>query len=100
MSVSGGFLWQVVPAWRVGGFSRPAPRFRICGNEVTGPFLDPPVPEETVVSLVEGTISFPGVYGLGAAHQLGPLTVSAEWLESKNAGCREAGRERAFMKAG
>ncbi|MEE8129325.1 MAG: hypothetical protein V3T48_03505 [Vicinamibacterales bacterium] len=76
--VSGGFLWQVAPGWRVGGFYRGAPLFGIRGTETTGPALTP-VPVGTVVKRAVGTVGLPGVYGLGTAYQSGPLTLSAEW---------------------
>ena len=77
--VNGGFLWQVAPQWRVGGFYRKAPTFRIEGVERTGPGLSMIYPVGTVTEAATGSIGFPDVFGLGVAYQSGAITISAEW---------------------
>ena len=76
---NGGFLWQVAPRWRVGGFYRQAPTFQIEGEERTGPALGQLFPVGTVTDAATGSVGFPDVFGLGIAYQSGAITVSAEW---------------------
>ena len=79
LRVNGGFLWQVAPRWRVAGFYRQAPTFRITGEERAGPGLGDIVPVGTLLAEATGSIGFPDVFGLGVAYQSGAVTISAEW---------------------
>ena len=70
-----GFLWFLAPRWSLGGFSG-------TGIEVSGPFLDPPIPEGTVARQDPAVpLKIPNVFGLGLAYSSkgGSWTASVEW---------------------
>ena len=79
--ITGGFLWQISRQWNVGGFYRQGPTLEFDDREISGPALEPHVPEGSVQSLASSPIGFPDVYGLGAAFKSrnGALTASFEW---------------------
>jgi long-subunit fatty acid transport protein len=80
-SWNGGLLWTLSDRWRVGGFYRRGPRFFGAGGEISGPALEPTVPEGTVLSYAESPMRLPDVFGAGAAFRSedGSVTVSLEW---------------------
>ena len=68
---SAGFLWHVSRRFSLGGFTRPGPSFDV----------DAAVTDGLGVRSISGGLSFPDVYGLGAAVRSkgGRLTFSFEW---------------------
>ncbi len=79
--VTGGFLWQVAQQWSVGGFYRQGPSLKVLQQDVSGPVLEPIVPDGTLLSSAPSPLGLPDVYGLGTAFksQSGAVTVSFEW---------------------
>ena len=80
-SWSGGFLWRVSRPWSLGGFYRRGPKFSGGGGVFSGPALDPPLSEGTVLEQEESPLRLPDVFGLGAAYRSedGSITGSFEW---------------------
>jgi long-subunit fatty acid transport protein len=76
-----GFLWKVTGQWSAGGFYRQGPELGTEAIDTSGPFLEPDLPDGTVLSSGPTPIGFPDVYGLGIAYKSpnGALTVSFEW---------------------
>jgi long-chain fatty acid transport protein len=77
-----GFLWFPNRHWSVGGFYRQGGEFSGSGVEVSGPALDPPIPEGTVGAAESGIpLKIPDVFGLGLAYRSknGSWTSSLEW---------------------
>jgi hypothetical protein len=79
--LTGGFLWHVSGQWSVGGFYRQGPRFEFDDREISGPALEPHLPEGTLLSSASISIGFPDVYGLAVAFKsrTGAVTASFEW---------------------
>ena len=73
---SAGFLWIVDRNWSLGGFYRQGPDFDLAFTLVPGP-ARPNDPAGTIPT----PVSFPDVYGLGAAFRSadGRLTLAFEW---------------------
>ena len=65
--LTGGFLWHVSGPWSVGGFYRQGPTLEFDDREISGPALEPHLPEGTLGRFASSPIGFPDVYGLGAA---------------------------------
>ncbi|HXV59721.1 MAG TPA: outer membrane protein transport protein [Vicinamibacteria bacterium] len=78
---NGGFLWHLSDRWNVGGSYREGPRFDLSNLEISGPALEPFVPEGTVTLKSTTRIGFPDVFSLGVVYQPegGATTVSFEW---------------------
>lgn len=77
-----GLLWFPTRQWSLGGFFRSGPAATMSVEERSGPALDPPFPEGTILESDPAIpIGFPDVYGLGFAYrsQGGSWTVSFEW---------------------
>ena len=75
-----GLLWRISSMWSIGGYYRQGPRMKVRVVEITGPANDDEEPGTVEVDETS-PLSFPNVYGLGAAFTApnGLLTVSFEW---------------------
>ena len=75
-TLSAGFLWALGRHWSVGGFYRQGPDFDLVFSLVAGP-ARPDRPSGTIPT----PVSFPDVFGLGAAYRStdGRVTVAFEW---------------------
>lgn len=79
--LNAGFLWHITRQWNLGGFYRQGPTFTGRGVEVSGPALEPEIPDGTVLEDRETPVGFPDIVGLGFAFKSGngAVTVSFEW---------------------
>jgi len=82
MGITGGFLWDISPVWRLGGKFREGPEIEVGAGFVMGPansFGLPPGYELVIDRLA--TAKYPDTFGLGVAFRSpgGRWTAALEW---------------------